>query len=190
MHAIVITHAHPDHAFGLQDGAPCPVYATAESWEDMQNYPIQKRYNIVPRQKIKIGGISFEAFPVDHSTNSPAVGYRVSAGRRSVFYIPDVVYIHNRSDALSEIDLYIGDGATLTESMVRKPDDELIGHTPVRTQLTWCQKEGVPKMLITHCGSEIVEGDERKLGAELRRLAEDRGVEVEIAYDSKEVILR
>ena len=190
LHAIVITHAHPDHAFGLQDGAPCPVYATAESWEDMQNYPIQKRYNIVPRQKIKIAGISFEAFPVDHSTNSPAVGYRISAGRRSFFYVPDVVYILNRSDALSGIDLYIGDGATLIESMVRKPDDELIGHTPVRTQLTWCQKEGVPKMLITHCGSEIVKGDERKLGAELRRLAEDRGVEVEIAYDSKEVILR
>jgi glyoxylase-like metal-dependent hydrolase (beta-lactamase superfamily II) len=30
--AIVITHAHPDHAFGLARGAPCPVYATAETW--------------------------------------------------------------------------------------------------------------------------------------------------------------
>jgi len=23
--AIVLTHAHPDHAAGLRDGAPCPV---------------------------------------------------------------------------------------------------------------------------------------------------------------------
>lgn len=30
-HAIVITHAHPDHAFGFQEGSPCPVYATGES---------------------------------------------------------------------------------------------------------------------------------------------------------------
>lgn len=31
--AIVLTHAHPDHAAGLADGAPCPVYATAETWD-------------------------------------------------------------------------------------------------------------------------------------------------------------
>ena len=30
--AIVLTHAHVDHAGGLADGAPCPVYATAETW--------------------------------------------------------------------------------------------------------------------------------------------------------------
>jgi ribonuclease BN (tRNA processing enzyme) len=25
--AIIITHPHPDHAFGLKGGTPCPVYA-------------------------------------------------------------------------------------------------------------------------------------------------------------------
>ncbi len=34
--AVVVTHAHPDHAFGLEDGAPCPVWATSESWEAME----------------------------------------------------------------------------------------------------------------------------------------------------------
>lgn len=29
--AIVLTHAHPDHASGLAEGAPCPVYATKET---------------------------------------------------------------------------------------------------------------------------------------------------------------
>jgi ribonuclease BN (tRNA processing enzyme) len=43
MQAIVITHVHPDHAFGLQEGAPCPVYATSESWEEMDSYPIKDR---------------------------------------------------------------------------------------------------------------------------------------------------
>ena len=26
-HAIVVTHAHPDHAGGLKNGGSCPVYA-------------------------------------------------------------------------------------------------------------------------------------------------------------------
>jgi ribonuclease BN (tRNA processing enzyme) len=188
--AIVITHAHPDHAFGLQEGAPCPVYAAAESWEALDDYPIKNRRVIEPRQSQKIAGITFEAFSVDHSTLAPAVGYRISAGRRTVFYVPDVVYIHERAAALSGASLYIGDGVTLSRSMVHKPEDELIGHTPIRTQLTWCQKEGVPKMLVTHCGSQIVEGDENYLKAKLNRMAKARGVEVEIAYDSLDVILR
>ena len=29
--AIVLTHAHPDHAAGLRHGAPCPVYAPTRS---------------------------------------------------------------------------------------------------------------------------------------------------------------
>ncbi|NIP83288.1 MAG: MBL fold metallo-hydrolase, partial [Gemmatimonadetes bacterium] len=61
---------------------------------------------------------------------------------------------------------------------------------PVRTQLTWCAKEGVPRAIITHCGAEIVEGDERTLGAEVRAMAEERGVEAEIAHDGLEVVLR
>ena len=190
MDAIVITHAHPDHAFGLKAGAPCPVFATHESWEELKDYPIDDQQRVEPRNAFEVAGIQFEAFVVDHSTIAPAVGYRVCAGEVVIFYVPDVVYIHARADALSGASVYVGDGATLTRSMVRKPGEELIGHVPVRTQLTWCKKEGVPKMLVTHCGSEIVEGDERTLGAELREMAQERGVSVQIAYDSLEVVLR
>ncbi len=31
-------------------------------------------------------------------------------------------------------------------------------------------------MLVTHCGSQIVDGDERKIGAKLREKAEERNV--------------
>jgi hypothetical protein len=55
--------------------------------------------------------------------------------------------------------------------------------------LTWCHKEGVPRAIITHCGSEIVTGDERKISAALRAIAAERGVEARIAYDGMKLKL-
>jgi hypothetical protein len=138
---------------------------------------------------VKISGITFEAFPVEHSILSPAVGYRVSAGRARIFYAPDLIFIHERSAALKGVQIYIGDGATITRTFIRRRGKALIGHSPVRTQLTWCQKEGVHRAIITHCGSEIVTGDERKIFAKLRDIACERGVDVRIAYDGMKLTL-
>lgn len=189
-HAIVITHGHPDHARGLKRGAPCAVYAPAAAWELMDGFDISERREIRHREPFQLFDISFEAFAVEHSIRAPAVGYRVTAGEVTVFYGPDLVYIHQREQALKGARLYIGDGATITRSFVRKRGDQLIGHAPIRTQLAWCQKEGVPRAIMTHCGSQIVEGDERTLRAEIRKLAQERAVEAEIAYDGMEVVLR
>jgi phosphoribosyl 1,2-cyclic phosphodiesterase len=187
--AIVLTHAHPDHAWGLKGGAPCPVYASEKTWHELQQYPIKDRHVIKERTPTKIYGITFEAFPVDHSILSPAVGYRVSAGCASIFYVPDLVFIHDRAAALKNVQIYVGDGATVTRSFIRRRDQALIGHSPVRTQLTWCEKEGVARAIITHCGSEIVTGDEGKLCAKLRVMAAERGVDVRIAYDGMKLEL-
>jgi phosphoribosyl 1,2-cyclic phosphodiesterase len=136
-----------------------------------------------------IGGVTFEAFPVDHSTRAPAVSYRVTLGSRCIFYVPDVVAIHNRHEALQGADLYIGDGATIQRSMVRRCNGALIGHAPITTQLGWCKKEGVQQAVFTHCGSEIVKGDERRLGALVRRLARERGLDARIARDGLQMPL-
>ncbi|MBE0596963.1 MAG: MBL fold metallo-hydrolase [Desulfuromonadales bacterium] len=187
--AIFLTHAHPDHAWGLQEGAPCPVFATAESWELLADYPLAERRTVLPREPVRFGNLTFEPFPLQHSIRAPAVGYRISEGEVSVFYAPDVVYIAERAEALQRCRLYIGDGATVRQSFVRKEGDQLFGHTPVMTQLTWCRKEGVAKMLVTHCGEEIVTGEEKGVLEEIAALARARQVEVEVAWDGMEVQL-
>jgi phosphoribosyl 1,2-cyclic phosphodiesterase len=188
--AIVLTHAHPDHAWGLKRGAPCPVYAPQKTWQELQRYPIKDRHVIKVRTPTKICGITFEAFAVEHSILSPTVGYRVTAGRACIFYAPDLIFIHECSVALKDVQIYIGDGATVTRSFIRKRGKALIGHSPVREQLTWCQKEGVPRAIITHCGSEIVTGDERDISAKIRAMATERGGEVCIAHDGIKLSMR
>jgi phosphoribosyl 1,2-cyclic phosphodiesterase len=74
--AIVITHAHADHAAGLAKGTACPVHATEETWALLQHYPVQHRKHVCHREPFSIDTVSFEAFPVEHSLLAPTVGYR------------------------------------------------------------------------------------------------------------------
>ena len=130
-----------------------------------------------------IDGARFTAIPVEHSIRAPAVGYRVSAQNRRFFYLPDVAALPNASGVLRGIDVYIGDGATIKRTMVRKRDGRLIGHTYVVVQLSWCKQAAVRHAVFTHCGSPIVRGNARKMHAALRRLGREHGVEARFACD-------
>ncbi len=187
--AIVLTHGHPDHAYGLAGGATCPVYATEDTWPMLAAYPIAVRRIMPLRTPTDLGGIAFEAFPVEHSLRAPAVGYRIGIGGRSAFYVPDVAAIRDEQAALRGVDVYLGDGASVTRPILRRGEGGLIGHAPIRSQLDWCRAQRVMRALFTHCGLQIVGGDERVLGALVRRLGRDRGVKARIAHDGMELNL-
>jgi phosphoribosyl 1,2-cyclic phosphodiesterase len=181
--AIVLTHAHADHAECLRQGAPCPVYAAAATWDLIGAYPIRRGRTLAPRVPVVIAGLTFCAYPVQHSLRCPAVGYRIGAGPVTLFYVPDVAAIPGHREVLAGTSLYIGDGATITRPMLRRHDGLLLGHAPIGTQLGWCGDAGVRRAVFSHCGSEIVGGDERRLGARIRALARECGVSARIAYD-------
>ena len=181
--AIVLTHAHDDHAAGLALGASCPVYASEETWARIARFPIRDTRVIEARVPFRIGGVRFEAFNVEHSLRAPALGYRIDGGGPCVFYVPDVAAICDRRAALRHASLYVGDGATIVRSMVRKRDHALIGHAPITAQLSWCEEGGVSQAIFTHCGSLIVKSDARKIAARIANLGNAHGVEASVAYD-------
>jgi phosphoribosyl 1,2-cyclic phosphodiesterase len=188
--AIVLTHAHADHAAGLRQGSPCPVYATEVTWEALRHYPLQEREVVEARRPLAIGGLTFEAFALQHSLRAPAVGYRITAGKAIIFYAPDVVSIREQKEALKGLCVYVGDGAALTRAIVRRRDGTPIGHTSIRTQLDWCASEGVRRAIFTHCGSEIVRSDAREVAAKIDALGRERGVKAEVAFDGMERTVR
>jgi phosphoribosyl 1,2-cyclic phosphodiesterase len=135
------------------------------------------------RQMVMIGELGLMAFPVQHSIKAPAVGYRVVAAAGVFFYLPDVAALPGASDVLRQVDVYIGDGATIRRSMVRKKNGSLTGHAPITAQLGWCAAANVRRAVFTHCGSPIVRGNARALDALVSQLGHEQGIDARIACD-------
>jgi len=129
--AIVLTHAHPDHADGLAAGAPCPVYATKTTSNLLGRLPIRDWRALGPRSPVLIEGVRFEAIPVEHSIRAPAVGYRISTPGGCIFYLPDVARLPKAARLLRGVDVYVGDGASLRRPILRRREGAFIGHAPM-----------------------------------------------------------
>lgn len=162
---------------------------TEETWTAIRRYPLAERGTVSPREPFRLGGIRWEPFTVEHSIRAPAVGYRIQAGRAVIFYAPDLVSIDEERAALADLDLYVGDGAAVTRSIVRYREGKAIGHASIRVQLDWCAEAGVPWAVFTHCGSEIVTGDARTIARRVASLGQERGVRAEVGRDGLELRL-
>ena len=95
--AIVLTHAHPDHAWGLKNGSPCPVYATVTTWKLINNFliPENLRKKLFITKPNIICGINFKPIKIMHSLKAPAVSFLITVNKKNIFYSGDIAYIPN-----------------------------------------------------------------------------------------------
>lgn len=154
---IAITHAHPDHAFALEEGTDVPVYVSAQSRDLLDKYPVGRFRVFEPDVELRLGPFRVLPYAVIHSIRAPAVGFRVCAAGTVLAYNPDIISIDRERAVLTGVDVYIGDAATLTRPLVRRRGNALFGHTTVRAQLNWCKRYGIGRAYIVHCGKQLVE---------------------------------
>ena len=188
--AVFVSHAHPDHGWGLEEGTSVPVHASAVTHGLLAKQPIAERVVVEPDRPVVVGPFRITVFPVIHSVRCPCIAARIERKGFTVVYSGDIVAFEDPEAALDGADLYVGDGSTLTGSLVRRhPDGALIGHTTVRAQLGWLASHGVPRAVFSHFGKGPIEMGDEALQEELERLAAKHpmGCSVTAAHDGMEL---
>jgi ribonuclease BN (tRNA processing enzyme) len=170
--AIFVSHAHPDHGGGLAEGAPAPVYASAVTHRIQADLPYRDRCVLSPGRAVAIGPFRLTGFPVVHSVRCPCMAARIQAEGKTLVYSGDIVAFPNPRRVLTGADVYVGDGSTLTGSLVRRhPSGALIGHTSVRAQLGWLAEASVPRAVFSHFGRGPIGLSQHALQRALQDLA-------------------
>jgi ribonuclease BN (tRNA processing enzyme) len=184
--AIFVSHAHPDHSWGLEGGTSVPLYASEITHALTAKFPIGERVVLEPGRLVRIGPFRLTAFPVVHSVRCPCIAARLEISGRVLVYSGDIVAFERPEEALDGASVYVGDGSTLKGSLVRRhPSGALIGHTTVRAQLGWLSKHGIPRAVFSHFGKGPIEMGEKALREALEELASERapGCQVDAASD-------
>jgi len=188
--AIFLSHAHPDHGWGLWEGTEAPVHASAITHELLRELPILQRVVLTPQTPVTVGPFRLTAFPVIHSVRCPCVAARIEVGGFTIVYSGDIVAFEEPEIALKGADLYIGDGSTLTGALVRRHrSGVLMGHTTVRAQLGWLVRHGVSRAIFSHFGRDPIAMGHEALGKAIAEMAAANppGCTVAAAYDGFEV---
>jgi phosphoribosyl 1,2-cyclic phosphate phosphodiesterase len=187
--AVLYTHAHADHIFGMDDlrplsfvahraGGPLPLYASAETQAVLERvydytfkadatYATRARVEIRPlADHITIHGIDFVRVPVRHGDLEVA-GFRFG----NTAYLTDVSEIPESSFPLLQ-----GLETLVLPALRHKPHPS---HATVAKAVEWARRIGARQTWLTHIAHELGHDETNRMLPENIRMAYD-GLEVAI----------
>jgi phosphoribosyl 1,2-cyclic phosphodiesterase len=157
---IILTHGHPDHAFGLKYHSDKNLYMTQLTYDMLRKHRIiseDKKVNILePKIKYKISNVVYELFPILHSTIAPASIIKI---QQKLLYSPDMRDIINKNEVFKGVKVYIGDGSALKRDIVYTKGSE-IGHKSIYNQLIMCKEQNIKYVYFTHIGHMYLSHEE------------------------------
>jgi phosphoribosyl 1,2-cyclic phosphate phosphodiesterase len=191
--AVLITHCHADHVFGLDDirpfnfrHGPIDIYASARTWRDLRRvfyYIFEAKHTgaklggglpqLVPHElddEFASCGLRITPFPVIHG-RSEVTGFRFHDGRRSFAFITDCNEIPAASLAqLHGLDLLILDALRL------KPHTT---HLHLAQSLAYIEQLQPRRALLTHISHDLQHAE----------ISATLPAGVELAYDGLQIEL-
>lgn len=185
--ALLITHCHADHVFGLDDirpinfrHGPVQLYASENTWRGLRRiffYTFERKHiggglpQLIPRViegEFEACGMRITPVPVTHG-KVEVTGFRFNDGRASAAFITDCNLIPEESlEKLRGLDLLIID------ALRYKPHPT---HLHVEQSLAYIAELKPRRALLTHIGHDI------KHKEASRHLPEN----VELAYDGLQI---
>jgi phosphoribosyl 1,2-cyclic phosphate phosphodiesterase len=187
--ALLITHCHADHVFGLDDvrpinfkRGPIPVYGSEETWRGLRrifSYIFEREHiggglpQLIPHVidgEFETCGLRVTPVPVIHGKGE-VLGFRFGDARAQAAFITDCNLIPDESlEKLRDLDLMIIDALRF------KPHPT---HLHVEQSLAYVAELKPRRALLTHISHDI------KYNEVSRRLPEN----VELAYDGLQIEL-
>lgn len=163
--ALLITHCHADHVFGLDDirpinfrHGPVDTFASESTWQQLRKvfaYIFERKHiggglpQINPHvveSEFDVCGLNVTPFPVIHGKGE-VTGFRFSDGQRSFAFVTDCNEIPDSSlEQMRGLDLLILDALRI------KPHPT---HLHLEQSLTYIAEVKPKRALLTHMGHDI-----------------------------------
>jgi len=159
--AIFISHAHPDHYFGLWDAAKIyhqkpEIFLSAKTKESILKqtndltfiFLLRKAKNFQPGQTIKINNLKITPFLVEHSASIETYGFQIAQNKKFLVYIPDFKNLPSDSKRfIKGANLAIWDG-----SSIKPAGPTRWGHIPIVKSIPLAKRLKIQNVYYTHIG--------------------------------------
>ncbi|MEM4531538.1 MAG: MBL fold metallo-hydrolase [Thermofilaceae archaeon] len=185
---VLISHAHPDHIAALEKSDR--ILAGQEAAKQLKALGFQVE-SVPDGAERKVGPFRVSFYPVLHSVKAPSYAIRIESDYGTIVWAPDILGWYSKEDRTSCLEgchIFFVDGSNVA-GIVRRVDDQPIGHVRWSTALHWAKEHGVGRVVFIHFGEQPLGLSPEEREAILKDLEAEYGVPVDLAKDGMELVL-